>query len=223
MPGSLVHYPHCLPLSFASGSFADDTSPYEFVAVFFGVGPTRECMTSPPRAFVSLAGAHFSAITRKGSEVACGASTVHKHRPPDMHISISLSACLVSGRGKAEGIDVGDIKFEDNTDIISLIDSKVSILAILDEEVSVPKATDLTFVNKVTKAFGGHPRYAKPKGANDLFFGVVHFAGQVTYSVKSFLEKNVDKPPEDALDLFQASKNSVLKDWASCGAQARRH
>lgn len=113
---------------------------------------------------------------------------------------------------KAEGIDVGDIKFEDNTDIISLIDSKVSILAILDEEVSVPKATDLTFVNKVTKAFGGHPRYAKPKGANDLFFGVVHFAGQVTYSVKSFLEKNVDKPPEDALDLFQASKNSVLKE-----------
>jgi len=113
---------------------------------------------------------------------------------------------------KAEGVEVaGGLTYQANDDIIALIDSKSSILATLDEEISVPKATDMTFVAKVLKNFDKHPRLIKSKFANAGNFGIAHFAGPVTYEVAGFLEKNVDKPPDESADVFLTSSFGVLK------------
>mmetsp|Transcript_78594 Transcript_78594/g.163303 ORF Transcript_78594/g.163303 Transcript_78594/m.163303 type:complete len:1717 (+) Transcript_78594:111-5261(+) len=112
---------------------------------------------------------------------------------------------------KAEGVEVaGGLTYKANDDIIQLIDSKVSIFSTLDEEISVPKATDSTFLAKVLKNFDKHPRLVKSKFANSGNFGIQHFAGTVTYEVAGFLEKNVDKPPDEAADTFKVSSFGVL-------------
>lgn len=112
-----------------------------------------------------------------------------------------------------EGIPVdASLQYQDNSDVVTLLDSKGAILAILDEEVSMPKASDQTFFSKVLKAHDKHPRMVAPKFAGAMKFGVRHFAGEVTYTVEGFLEKNVDKPPDEAPTLFQASKLSCLSE-----------
>eukprot|EP00930_Biecheleria_cincta_P038191 TRINITY_DN26242_c0_g1_i1.p1 TRINITY_DN26242_c0_g1~~TRINITY_DN26242_c0_g1_i1.p1 ORF type:complete len:1684 (-),score=375.50 TRINITY_DN26242_c0_g1_i1:457-5508(-) len=114
---------------------------------------------------------------------------------------------------KTEGIDVGSLTFRDNSDIVTLIDSKGGLLALLDEEVTVPKATDQTFLSKVFKAHETHARLVKPKIAGKIpTFGVRHFAGDVMYQSEGFLEKNVDKPPDEAPDLLKSSSMSVLRE-----------
>uniref|UniRef100_A0A7S2NT35 Myosin motor domain-containing protein n=1 Tax=Zooxanthella nutricula TaxID=1333877 RepID=A0A7S2NT35_9DINO len=121
---------------------------------------------------------------------------------------------------KAEGIaEAASLTYQDNSDIIALLDSKASILGTLDEEVSVPKATDETFHAKICKNFASHARFVAPKFSGHRQFGVRHFAGEVTYTADGFLEKNVDKPPDEAPVLFQASKWEVLKEIGAVIAQ----
>eukprot|EP00437_Effrenium_voratum_P048200 CAMPEP_0181535406 /NCGR_PEP_ID=MMETSP1110-20121109/74238_1 /TAXON_ID=174948 /ORGANISM="Symbiodinium sp., Strain CCMP421" /LENGTH=1595 /DNA_ID=CAMNT_0023666783 /DNA_START=55 /DNA_END=4840 /DNA_ORIENTATION=+ len=113
---------------------------------------------------------------------------------------------------KAEGVNVGDgLSFNDNSDIVTLIDSKGGILSVLDEEVAMPKATDTTFLNKVFKAHEKNARLIVPKITGGGKFGIRHFAGDVTYLSEGFLEKNVDKPPDEAGALLSDSSLSVLK------------
>jgi len=85
-------------------------------------------------------------------------------------------------------------------------------LPILDEEVAMPKASDQTFIAKVFKAHDKNPRLVVPKFAGAMQFGIQHFAGPVSYSCEGFLAKNVDKPPEDAPAMLQASKLTVLQE-----------
>lgn len=114
---------------------------------------------------------------------------------------------------KSEGITVGaDLTYKDNADIVALIGDKGGILPILDEEVTMPKASDQTFVSKVFKAHDKNPRMIVPKFAGAMQFGVQHFAGEVTYQCEGFLEKNIDKPPEDAPAMLKASKLTVLQE-----------
>lgn len=114
---------------------------------------------------------------------------------------------------KLEGVSVdAGLSYQDNSDILSLIDSKGGILAVLDEEVAMPKATDATFLSKVFKAHDKHARLIVPKFAGKAEFGIRHFAGDVTYSTNGFLEKNIDKPPDEAPDLLRASNLKILKD-----------
>mmetsp|Transcript_66237 Transcript_66237/g.175467 ORF Transcript_66237/g.175467 Transcript_66237/m.175467 type:complete len:1736 (-) Transcript_66237:104-5311(-) len=117
---------------------------------------------------------------------------------------------------RAEGLtEMANLSYEDNTDVLNLIDSRGGIMALLDEEITVPKATDATYVNKVVKTFEKHERFKKAKFSGQLHFGIVHFAGEVQYQCDGFLEKNQDKPPEDASSLFASSKLSVLQDLAA--------
>ena len=72
-----------------------------------------------------------------------------------------------------EGVTIDKIDFEDNADILALIkDPKESILAVLDNELAVPKATDATFVGKLNKTFGdkktGHKRFVAEKMGVDF-------------------------------------------------------
>jgi len=77
---------------------------------------------------------------------------------------------------------------------IDLIEKKpMGILSLLDEESLFPKATDLTFVNKLHAQFNakGHPKYIKPRFSKTAF-GVSHYAGDVEYETAQWLDKNKD-------------------------------
>ncbi|CAK0836615.1 unnamed protein product [Prorocentrum cordatum] len=84
----------------------------------------------------------------------------------------------------------------------------------LDEELSIPKASDQTYIAKVLKAHGKHPRLIAPKFSGTLQFGIRHFAGNVTYSCEGFLEKNDDKLPDDAVECLRKSELTVLQEIA---------
>lgn len=55
------------------------------------------------------------------------------------------------------------------------------ILALLDEECWFPKATDVSFVEKLMNTQGNHMKFAKPKQLKDKTeFSVLHYAGKVS-------------------------------------------
>lgn len=54
------------------------------------------------------------------------------------------------------------------------------ILALLDEECWFPKATDISFVEKLLNTQGNHMKFAKPKQLKDKTeFSILHYAGKV--------------------------------------------
>ena len=58
----------------------------------------------------------------------------------------------------------------------------MGIFALCDEECLFPKATDKSLVEKLFAAQKVHPKFMKPdfKSASD--FGVVHYAGRVSFN-----------------------------------------
>lgn len=58
-----------------------------------------------------------------------------------------------------------------------IVQKPVGVLALLDEELNFPKATDLTFANKLKQNFKSNPCF---KGERGRAFGVRHYAGEVS-------------------------------------------
>ncbi|CAE7325443.1 myoI [Symbiodinium natans] len=114
---------------------------------------------------------------------------------------------------EAEGVSVGvEVQYQDNSDIVEMINGKGGILSMLDDEVLIPKATDQTFVSKVIRTHGNNPRIVKSKMGGAVKFGIKHFAGEVTYDVSGFLEKNMAKLPDEALELLKSSSCSLIEE-----------
>jgi myosin-7 len=68
----------------------------------------------------------------------------------------------------------------------------------------------LSCLEKLHKFHSLHRNYIKPKSSAIRAFGLVHFAGNVEYSVSGFLEKNRDTFSGDLMQLVQTSKNKFL-------------
>ena len=56
------------------------------------------------------------------------------------------------------------------------------VLALLDEECWFPKATDKSFVDKLTQEQGTHTKFQKPRQLKDKAdFCIIHYAGKVRF------------------------------------------
>nr|XP_043626782.1 myosin-14-like isoform X1 [Erigeron canadensis] len=109
-----------------------------------------------------------------------------------------------------EEIDWSYIQFEDNQDILDLIEKKPGgILALLDEACMFPRSTHETFAEKLYQTFKDHKRFSKPKLAK-TDFTVCHYAGDVTYQSEYFLDKNKDYVVAEHEALLKASKCSFV-------------
>jgi len=107
-----------------------------------------------------------------------------------------------------EGIDWTFISFTDNQPVIDLIEAKLGILNLLDEECKMPKGTDESWnqklYNQLSSKFEGI--FEKPKiGSRDTFI-IKHFADKVTYTVHGILGKNRDTVWEEQIDLLKRSQ-----------------
>lgn len=108
-----------------------------------------------------------------------------------------------------EDIPLTLVTFEDNQPILDLIEGRMGIVSLLNEEVLRPQASDTTFVSKVLDAFSEHPNVEKNK-INPMLFMIRHYAGDVTYNGTGFLEKNKDTLPTDMARLLCGSKSKVI-------------
>lgn len=119
---------------------------------------------------------------------------------------------------KKERIDWTFIDFGMDSQVtIELIESKAppGILALLDEQSVFPNATDATLIAKLHTHFGKqkkHPKYEEPRFADKLpNFGVFHYAGNVSYDVTNWLEKNKDPLQPDLEACLRDSKDSFIR------------
>ncbi|XP_060898840.1 myosin heavy chain, fast skeletal muscle-like [Labrus mixtus] len=116
---------------------------------------------------------------------------------------------------KKEGIEWEFIDFGmDLAACIELIEKPMGIFSILEEECMFPKASDVTFKNKLyDQHLGKTKSFEKPKpakGKAEAHFALVHYAGTVDYNVTGWLDKNKDPLNDSVVQLYQKSSIKLL-------------
>uniref|UniRef100_A0A669PPS4 Myosin VC n=1 Tax=Phasianus colchicus TaxID=9054 RepID=A0A669PPS4_PHACC len=98
------------------------------------------------------------------------------------------------------------IDFYDNQPVIDLIEAKMGILELLDEECLLPQGTDENWLQKLYNNFvNKNALFEKPRMSNTSFI-VQHFADKVEYKCEGFLEKNRDTVYEVLMEILKESK-----------------
>ncbi|MBN3321825.1 MYO10 protein, partial [Atractosteus spatula] len=132
-----------------------------------------------------------------------------------------------------EGLFWEDINWMDNGECLDLIEKKLGLLALINEESHFPKGTDSTLLEKLHNQHSQNPFYVKPRVAVH-YFGVKHYAGEVVYDVRGILEKNRDTFRDDILnmlresrldfvyDLFEHVSSRNNQDTLKCGSKHKR-
>ncbi|KAF8981487.1 Myosin type-2 heavy chain 1 [Entomortierella lignicola] len=113
-----------------------------------------------------------------------------------------------------EKIDWKFIEFSDNQPCIEMIEGKLGVLSLLDEESRMPSGSDQGWCNKLFTQFGTdkHKKwFTKPRFSNAAFT-ISHYAHDVTYECEGFLEKNRDTLPDELLNLIKNSDNEFLEE-----------
>ena len=109
-----------------------------------------------------------------------------------------------------EGISWESIAFTDNEATLSLIEARMGIISVLNEECMRPMGNDEAFISKLSTVHIKHPDFSKPKLNARTCFTVRHYAGSVTYTCDGFLEKNKDVLQEDLAELMESSTNELV-------------
>jgi len=125
-----------------------------------------------------------------------------------------------------EGVDWSYITFNDNQACLELIEGgnggRAGIINTLDDAWSGMGATsekDAQFAKRLHSRFGtvagstkeGHPNFVAPKFGTDRDFTIVHYAGEVRYTVDGFVEKNMETLSNELKSLGERSSLSLSK------------
>lgn len=108
-----------------------------------------------------------------------------------------------------EGIALAEIWYDDNTDVLDLIESRTGLLALLNEECVRPKGNDQDFVQKALAQNKSSPCMIINK-MDRMSFGIHHYAGKVMYDADGFVGSNQDNLPTDLSDLMHKSTNTLI-------------
>uniref|UniRef100_A0A672KUL2 Unconventional myosin-Ig-like n=1 Tax=Sinocyclocheilus grahami TaxID=75366 RepID=A0A672KUL2_SINGR len=120
-----------------------------------------------------------------------------------------------------EGITWQNIEYFNNQIIVDLVEQPhKGIISVLDEAcLTAGKVTDTVCLDSMNKKLGQHPHYTSRKlcPADKTMdfnrdFRIRHYAGDVTYSVEGFLDKNKDPLFQDFKRLMYNSSDPVLKE-----------
>ena len=86
----------------------------------------------------------------------------------------------------------------------------MGIMALVDEECWFPKATDKSFVEKLVTSHSAHPKFMKSDFRGEADFSIMHYAGQVDYSAKKWLMKNMDPLNENVIQQLKVSQDPFI-------------
>uniref|UniRef100_A0A4W5RKC3 Myosin IG n=1 Tax=Hucho hucho TaxID=62062 RepID=A0A4W5RKC3_9TELE len=134
---------------------------------------------------------------------------------------IQLILCQEQDEYQREGIIWQHIDYFNNQIIVDLVEQPhQGIISVLDEAcLSVGKVTDTVCLESMDAKLGQHPHYTSrkltPSDKTMEFhrdFRIRHYAGDVTYSIEGFLDKNKDPLFQDFKRLIYNSSNPVLKE-----------
>ncbi|XP_062512560.1 unconventional myosin-Vb-like isoform X2 [Corticium candelabrum] len=109
----------------------------------------------------------------------------------------------------SEKIEWSFIDFYDNQPCINLIESKLGVLDLLDEECKMPKGSDKGWLQKLYRNLENHSHFSKPRLSNTAFI-ISHFADMVEYESDGFLEKNKDAIVQEHIALLKASEHELV-------------
>ncbi|XP_014489447.1 PREDICTED: unconventional myosin-Va isoform X2 [Dinoponera quadriceps] len=109
-----------------------------------------------------------------------------------------------------EDIEWTFIDFYDNQPCIDLIETKLGILDLLDEECRMPKGSDASWAEKLYAKCGKSRHFEKPRFGTTAFL-IHHFADLVRYESVGFLEKNRDTVIEEQVDVLRSGENKLLR------------
>lgn len=120
---------------------------------------------------------------------------------------------------KTENIQFGNIDYTDNQPILDLIEGgprskprklPMGILMTLNEEAKTPNGSEQGFISKLVRTHQSSRFFRKSSGPK---FVLTHYAGDVTYNVKGFMDKNADTLSPDLLNLVSSSKVKLLSGF----------
>lgn len=113
---------------------------------------------------------------------------------------------------KSEGINMDTVDFVDNIEVLKLIEGKLGLINLLNEECLLPRGTDAGFVNKI---YSNNSTLLTPLFKENRFgkhkFGIDHYAGAVVYDATNFVTKNLDAFPQDLFDCVLQSNNKIIQ------------
>lgn len=109
-----------------------------------------------------------------------------------------------------EGIELGEITYDDNTDVLDLVEGRMGLLAFLNEECVRPGGSDKGFVLKARAMNKESPCFKTEAAYTDFQFGVHHYAGLVVYDATHFVTKNMDTLPTDLQECATKSTNDII-------------
>ncbi|XP_068168674.1 unconventional myosin-Va-like isoform X2 [Antennarius striatus] len=102
------------------------------------------------------------------------------------------------------------IDFYDNQPCINLIEAKLGVLDLLDEECKMPKGSDDTWAQKLYNVLlRQNAHFDKPRLSNTAFI-IHHFADKVEYQCEGFLEKNKDTVNLEQINVLKNCKFELL-------------
>ncbi|KAK1156948.1 unconventional myosin-Vb-like [Acipenser oxyrinchus oxyrinchus] len=104
------------------------------------------------------------------------------------------------------------IEFSDNQLCIELIEGKLGVLDLLDEECRMPRGSDESWAQKLYERHQNqNPHFSKPRLSNTAFI-ILHFADTVQYECDGFLDKNRDTVFEEPINILKASKSELVAE-----------
>jgi myosin-5 len=115
----------------------------------------------------------------------------------------------VQAEYEAEGIDIAEITYDDNTDVLDLIEGRTGLLNLLNEECIRPKGNDFDYVQKSLQINKNAPCLIVHR-TDRLSFGIQHYAGEVMYDGDSFVSKNLDTLPTDLQECAEKCSNAII-------------
>eukprot|EP01104_Vermistella_antarctica_P007042 TRINITY_DN1777_c0_g1_i1.p1 TRINITY_DN1777_c0_g1~~TRINITY_DN1777_c0_g1_i1.p1 ORF type:complete len:946 (+),score=249.72 TRINITY_DN1777_c0_g1_i1:407-3244(+) len=117
----------------------------------------------------------------------------------------------------AENITWEPVAYNDNAACVALIEGRMGLFALLDEESLFPEGKDSSFLQKINTRCSTNKHFVKPDLKKnpglprDVFF-IQHYAGEVTYVCRNFLDKNKDLFFNDLKQAVSSSQHAFVKE-----------
>ncbi|KAF1790902.1 P-loop containing nucleoside triphosphate hydrolase [Phytophthora cactorum] len=104
-----------------------------------------------------------------------------------------------------EQITWAHIAYADNSETLALIEGRMGVLALLNEEIVRPRGNEEGFVSKLSGAYLKQKKLIEFPRISKTQFAIHHYAGTVKYEAMGFLEKHKDALLSDLSDLMCGS------------------
>ena len=110
-----------------------------------------------------------------------------------------------------EGIELPAVDFSDNSEVLHLVEGRMGLISMLNEECLRPHGNDSSFVSKIKTVNTDIGCLVKDPLLSPTQFAISHYAGKVVYEASNFVQKNTDRLPNDLVQCVARSSNMLIK------------